>query len=64
MLLKQIIATELFAGSVVQTQCQADTVALTSQFRVCQQLFDPHQLHGQFRSPWNRVMVEAVERQN
>lgn len=52
---------DTLAGSVMQTERQTDTVALTSQFRLCQQLFDPGRLHGRSRSRRNRVAVEAVE---
>lgn len=46
----------------MQTECHADTVALTSQFRLCQQLFDSGRLDGKGRSRWNDVAMEAVER--
>lgn len=53
---------DTLAGSVIQTECHADTMALTSQFRLCQQLFDSGRLDGKSRSCWNAAAVEAVER--
>lgn len=41
------------ADSVMQTECQTDTVALASQFRLCQQLFDAGRLNGRSPSRWS-----------
>lgn len=48
---------DTLAGSVMQTECQADAAALTSPFRLCQQLFEL----GQSTPSWSSVSVEAAE---